>query len=98
VATTGEGVDELLAAFDDHAEYLRRSGEREQRALSRYATEIRRLVRADVDDLLEAELRGRGGTDELARGVLEGETDPYAVAQSVVEPLRECLEERADDD
>ncbi|RLM59532.1 methylmalonyl Co-A mutase-associated GTPase MeaB [Halobellus sp. Atlit-31R] len=101
VATTGEGVDGLVGAFDAHAAYLRDSGERETRARARYAEEIRRQVRADANELLEAELRRRGGVDALAARVLDRETDPYALAASVVGPLRECIEaefEQGDED
>ncbi|MGQ4555778.1 methylmalonyl Co-A mutase-associated GTPase MeaB [Halobellus sp. GM3] len=93
IATTGAGVDDLLAAFDAHADYLDQSGRREQQALRRYADEIRQLVRSDAAELLDAEIQRRGGADALARAVLDRETDPYAVAASIIDPLRECLEE-----
>ncbi|WP_311171183.1 methylmalonyl Co-A mutase-associated GTPase MeaB [Halobellus ordinarius] len=91
VATAGEGIDDLVAAFDAHADYLRQTGLREERALSRYAEEVRRLVRADANELLEAEIGRRGGMDSIARRIRDRETDPYAVAASIVDPLRECL-------
>ncbi|WP_144901732.1 methylmalonyl Co-A mutase-associated GTPase MeaB [Halobellus captivus] len=91
VATAGTGIDDLLAALDDHAAYLTRSAEGERRELDRIAEELRRLVRNDGNELLEAEIRRRGGIETLARRVRDGETDPYAVAESILEPLRDCL-------
>jgi len=98
VATTGGGIDELIDAFDAHADHLRDSGERETKARARYADEIRRLVRSDANDLLDEELRRHGGVDALAKRVYERETDPYAVAASIVGPLRDCVETRRERD
>ncbi|MFB6091341.1 MAG: methylmalonyl Co-A mutase-associated GTPase MeaB [Halobellus sp.] len=101
VATTGEGVDELLDALDAHAAWLRESGAREAKATQRHGAEIRRLVRTDLTELAEAELERRGGLDALAERVRARETDPYAVADAVVGPIRECVEagrDRPDDD
>jgi LAO/AO transport system kinase len=85
VATDGDGVDDLVDAFDAHAQYLHTSGAGVERARSRHAAEIRRLVREDANALLDAELRRRGGLDALADRVLAGETDPYSIASSVVD-------------
>ena len=85
VATHGDGVDDLVDAVDAHARYLRTSGADVERARSRHAADIRRLVREDANALLDAELRRRGGLDALADRVLAGETDPYTIASSVVD-------------
>ena len=100
VATAGEGIDDLVAAFDDHARHLRESGAGEARALSRHAAEIRRLAREDGNALLDAEIRRRGGIESLAERVHAGETDPYAVAASIVDPIAECVDavREADED
>ncbi|WP_424008242.1 methylmalonyl Co-A mutase-associated GTPase MeaB [Haloferax denitrificans] len=96
VATTGEGIDELVETLDDHRDYLDASGELAEKARKRAGEEIRQLLRSDVNRLLEAELDRRGGVEEFAEAVVEKETDPYAVAEDVIEPLRECLDDRDD--
>jgi LAO/AO transport system kinase len=96
VATSGDGVEDLLAALDDHGAYLDRTGERRERARSRYAEAIRRLLRTDAGELLEEELDRCGGIEELAEAVLDRETDPYTVADEVLEPLADCVRERRD--
>jgi LAO/AO transport system kinase len=97
VGTTGTGIDDLVGAFDAHARYLRESGAGRERARSRHAAEIRRLVREDTNVLLDAEIRRRGGLDALADRVLAGETDPYSAASAIVEPIADCVESgRAD--
>ncbi|RLM82219.1 methylmalonyl Co-A mutase-associated GTPase MeaB, partial [Halobellus sp. Atlit-38R] len=92
VATTGEGIDELVETLDDHRDYLDASGEVAEKARKRAGEEIRQLLRSDVNRLLEAELDRRGGVDAFAEAVVEKETDPYAVAEDVLEPFRECLD------
>ena len=97
VANTGEGVDALIEAFGAHAAYLRESGELAATERRRYAEEIRTLVRADVGALATAEIERRGGIDRLAERVRDRETDPYAVAEAIVGPIADCVEEAADD-
>ena len=92
VANTGEGVDELIAAFDAHAAHLRESGEIEATKRRRYAEEIRTLVRSDVGALAADEIERRGGVDRLAEAVRRRETDPYSVAAEVVAPIVDCVE------
>ena len=96
VATAGEGVDDLVGAFDAHTRYLRESGAGRQRARSRHAAEIRRLVREDANALLDAEIRRRGGVETLAERVLTGDTDPYAVASAIVGPIADCVDADAE--
>ncbi|WP_129114930.1 methylmalonyl Co-A mutase-associated GTPase MeaB [Halegenticoccus tardaugens] len=92
VATSGEGVDAFAEALSAHREYLESSGALVEKTRTRHAEEIRQLLRADAAAVLERELDRRGGIDALAEAVSERETDPYAVADEIVEPLRECVE------
>jgi LAO/AO transport system kinase len=94
VATHGEGVDLVIEAFDDHRSYLQASGTLDDRARTRYAEEIRTLLREDMGTLLEAEIEQRGGLEELAAAVHRRDTDPYAVADELLEPIEECIGER----
>ncbi|WP_423751234.1 methylmalonyl Co-A mutase-associated GTPase MeaB [Salinirarus marinus] len=96
VATSGEGVDDLVGAFDDHYDYLESTGALEEKARTRYAEEIRQLLRSDAASLLEEELDRRGGMDELVSSVLDRETDPYTVADDVIRPLADCVRDRRD--
>ena len=96
VANTGEGVEAFLEVLEDHAAWLRESGELEAQASQRYAAEIRTLLREDTASLVEEELDAQGGLDAHVQAVLDRETDPYEVADRVVEPLAECLRQRRD--
>ncbi|QPV63940.1 methylmalonyl Co-A mutase-associated GTPase MeaB [Halosimplex litoreum] len=98
VADRGEGIDDLIAAMDDHRTYLVESGQLAATARTRYAEEIRTLLREDVRELLAAEIDARGGLDEHVDAVVRRETDPYAVAEELLEPLADCVAERRERD
>lgn len=91
VATSGEGLDELLETFAGHREYLESSGALEEKARTRYAEEVRTLLREDAGRLLEGEIERRGGMEELVDRIAARETDPYTVADEVIEPLEAFL-------
>ncbi|UPV99551.1 methylmalonyl Co-A mutase-associated GTPase MeaB [Halorussus gelatinilyticus] len=93
VAKDGEGVEELVGTLADHADYLDASGLLEEKARMRYAEEIRNLLRDDVGTLLESEIERQDGIEAFAQQVLDRETDPYSVADEIIEPLEDCLEE-----
>ncbi|MDL5363647.1 methylmalonyl Co-A mutase-associated GTPase MeaB [Halalkalicoccus sp. NIPERK01] len=91
VATSGDGIDDLLSAFSAHREFLETSGVLEEKARTRYAEEVRTLLREDAGHLLEGEIERRGGMEELVDRIAARETDPYTVADEIIEPLKECL-------
>ena len=97
VATHGEGVDAFLDAIDDHHAHLDATGEAAAKASERYAEEIRTLLREDTAALLTAEIDARGGIGDLVDGVAAGETDPYGIADDVLDPVAACLRERRED-
>ncbi|WP_410765346.1 methylmalonyl Co-A mutase-associated GTPase MeaB [Haloferax sp. DFSO60] len=96
IATTGEGIDTFVETLDDHYEFLERTGELDEKAKQRAAEEIRQLLQGDIGALLEAELESQGGIDSFAEAIAARETDPYAVTEEILAPLRECLDETDD--
>jgi LAO/AO transport system kinase len=98
VATTGDGVADLAGAVDDHRDHLRQTGRMRDRARSRAAAEVRTLLRQDTADLVEAELRRRGGIEAVAERVADRETDPYTVADELLAPVQAALDRRQADD
>ena len=94
VATDGEGVDHLIGVLDDHYAHLRETDELARRERTRYAEKIRQLLRADAAALLEDELARHGGIDALVDEVQARESDPYTVADRIVDPLADCVEGR----
>ncbi|MEO6509774.1 MAG: methylmalonyl Co-A mutase-associated GTPase MeaB [Nocardioides sp.] len=82
VASTGEGIDDLLAEVDRHAAWLAESGELARRRTSR--------ARSEVEAIALATMRGRwaaaGGADldRLAARVAEGAADAYSAADELL--------------
>ena len=96
VAKDGEGVPNLVETLADHRAYLEESGLLERKERMRYAEEIRNLLRDDVGGLLEDEIERHGGMEQLVEAVRERETDPYSVADEIIAPIEDCLDELDD--
>lgn len=86
VATTGEGVPEVVEALTSHRAYLEESGELAQRRHARLRREIEVLALTDVQARF-AHLSGYADLDALAERVLAGELDPFAAADTLVKGL-----------
>ena len=82
VAARGEGVDDLVAALDDHRAYLDRSGERRRRRLARAESEIEAIALEQVR-VRFGDVRGSAGLAALAERVVAGDLDPYAAADEL---------------
>jgi len=77
VATTGEGVDELVRQLDRHRSWLESSGERERRRLARARDEVTALVFGVVRERLSV-------PDELAARVADGRLDVRDAADELL--------------
>jgi LAO/AO transport system kinase len=86
VAARGEGIDDLLAALDKHAEFLAASGERERRRQARAAAEVEAIALAALRARI-ADVHGSAALGTLAARVVGGELDPYAAADELVGTL-----------
>ncbi|MFB6094530.1 MAG: methylmalonyl Co-A mutase-associated GTPase MeaB [Halanaeroarchaeum sp.] len=95
VATDGTGLEDLLEVFDEHADWLSRTGRLEKMHRERYAADIRTLVRDDVAALMEEEIAAAGGMETLVDAVEANETDPYEIAADLVSPLADCVDRDA---
>ncbi|HEV2450898.1 MAG TPA: methylmalonyl Co-A mutase-associated GTPase MeaB [Streptosporangiaceae bacterium] len=86
VATTGEGVADLVARLDAHWSWLAGNGERERRRLARAREEVTALAVASIRHRM-GRLPEGNGLDEVAGRVAVGELDPYAAADQLVGTL-----------
>lgn len=89
VSKTGDGVEELVELFAEHAEFLDTSGLRTHKARTRTEEELRTLLREDTNRLIEQEIDTHGGIDRLVDEIMTGSTDPYAVANSIITEFAE---------
>jgi LAO/AO transport system kinase len=86
IAAKGEGLDEVVAEIDRHAEWLRSTGELAARRTRRARDEIEAIA---VTALRErwGDVHGRSELDELATAVAAGDSDPYAAAETLLAEL-----------
>jgi len=86
VASRREGIGEVVAALGAHRAWLERTGALVERRRGRAAGEIEAIafgvLRARIGDL-----RGDTRLEALAAKVVDGTTDPYAAADTVVAGL-----------
>ncbi|MEO6914173.1 MAG: methylmalonyl Co-A mutase-associated GTPase MeaB [Candidatus Baltobacteraceae bacterium] len=73
-ALSGDGVDDLWAAIEKHASYMRGTGELSQKRREAFTHQVRQLALGRLERRLEHELQS-----EVAAGV-----DPYAAAERVL--------------
>lgn len=85
VAKTGEGIEAFLEALEEHVTWLHETGQDEVRNRKQYAAEIQRLVREDMGRLIEQELAAAGGLEAKVDDVIARKTDPYTVADEILE-------------
>jgi GTPase len=88
VAQSGQGVDELVEAIDEHRAWMESSGELDRRRIRRARDEIESIavtaLRAKWGDV-----HGRTELDELAEQVAAGKSDPYRAADVLLDSFTE---------
>ncbi|MGI8867921.1 MAG: methylmalonyl Co-A mutase-associated GTPase MeaB [Mycobacteriales bacterium] len=82
VATRAEGIDDLLAALDKHAEWARRTGTGERRRQSRAAAEVEAIALGRLRQRLGV---GSDRLSSVALDVAAGTMDAYAAADLLLE-------------
>lgn len=83
VAEREEGVEEVLEALDKHRAWMEQTGTLRQRRLDRAAREVEAIAVRTLRDRM-GDVRAGRGLDELAAQVVDGRTDPYAAADTLV--------------
>ena len=86
VAAREEGIDDLVAALDKHREWLEHTGTLRERRLRRAADEVEAIAMVVLRERM-GDLRQGTGLDALAADVVDGRTDPYAAADTLVDAV-----------
>jgi LAO/AO transport system kinase len=88
VAQAGQGVDEVVAAIDEHRTWMQSTGELDRRRVRRARDEIEAIavtaLRARWGDVHQ-----RSELDDLAEQVVAGKTDPYRAADALLDAFTE---------
>ena len=83
----GSGIRELAAAVEAHRARAWQGPTAADRATRRATAHLGELIRALLADRAEAALAARGGLDAIAQGVVSHTTDPWTVAEQLVDTL-----------
>jgi LAO/AO transport system kinase len=86
VASNGTGMDEVVDAVERHAAWMDESGELTRRRHARVADEIEAIAVATLRERM-GDVHAAVALPKLAQRVLDGEIDPYAAADDLVEEL-----------
>ena len=86
VAAQREGLDELMEALDKHYAFIDASGELERRRERRAADEIEAIALESLRSRF-GRFGDHGALGTLARQVAQGQLDPYAAADVLVDQL-----------
>lgn len=87
VASTGQGIDQLVTALDDHRAWLEAGERLARRRHARARMQIRELALGTVRARAAA-VSGAAGLDALAGAVARRDLDPYAAADRLLDALR----------
>ena len=83
VALTGEGVNELLKAIEEHKKYLQ-TGAFDEKRRKKVEAELLEAINQRITDTLIAELKKEGKLEELIRKIMNREADPYSIADEIL--------------
>ncbi|WP_297421210.1 methylmalonyl Co-A mutase-associated GTPase MeaB [Thermococcus sp.] len=83
IAFTLKGVKPLWEAIKRHHEFLKRSGELDERRKKRAREEIKAIVAGEVARKVEGKLREEN-TEGLINAVVERKLDPYSAAERIM--------------
>jgi LAO/AO transport system kinase len=83
----GSGIRELAVAVETHRTRVWSGPDAAERARSRAAAHLGELVRALLADRATRAMTARGGVQELAQSVVERRSDPWTIAEQLVDAL-----------
>jgi LAO/AO transport system kinase len=86
-ATTGQGLDDLVAALARHQTRMQSSEAGKQRRRRRAEAQLRDLLGERLFARIDELLRPRGGLQAVAEQVAESRVDPYSAADTLVAQL-----------
>lgn len=92
ISLDGTGLDDLLAAIDQHREYLITSGNLENLQQQRLKKEVTGIVLHKLEDMLTMRFQQDQQVQSLLESVLNKSQDPYTAAQSIMSSLESWLQ------
>ena len=84
IAKSGEGTLELMEAIQEHRTWLNTSGEGDRRRKQRVGAYVKEIVKETMVRRLWQENNLKGELDKLLDDIMEGLTDPFSVAEEIM--------------
>jgi LAO/AO transport system kinase len=81
---TGDGIKELAHKTIEHLEFLKESGQYEQKGLKRSRDELQELMRYKLTRELYQKLEGRPEYEAAIKKIAERKKDPYTMAEQLI--------------
>lgn len=86
IAESGQGVDDIIWAVEEHRLYLQKSEEGKKRRSSRIRHEVEEILRRDIARIVEKEWEERSSND-LIEALASRRSDPYTEAGRLLEDI-----------
>ncbi len=86
IAESGQGVDDITRAVEEHRLYLQKSEEGKKRRSSRIRHEVEEILRRDIARIVEKEWEERSSND-LIEALASRRSDPYTEAGRLLEDI-----------
>ena len=84
VATSGEGIGDLVEGIMAHQDYLHNSDAMERAAFQRVEQELGLIFRDELERVIFKGLRGTGKKRRYIRSIIDGKSDPYTVIEEIL--------------
>ncbi len=88
VATTGEGLDELLEILDQHYEHFVATGELERFHLAKCRADFLGVLEETLSRYVLDEILSDGALDQLVASIASRKIDPYTAADEILARLK----------
>ncbi|HPP36927.1 MAG TPA: methylmalonyl Co-A mutase-associated GTPase MeaB [Thermosynergistes sp.] len=86
IAESGQGVDDITRAVEEHRLYLQKSEEGKKRRSSRIRHEVEEILRRDIARIVEKQWKERSSND-LIEALASRRSDPYTEAGRLLEEI-----------
>jgi len=84
VATSGEGISDLVEGIMAHQNYLHNSDAMERAAFQRVEQELGLIFRDELERVIFKGLKGTGKKRRYIRNIIDGKSDPYSVIEEIL--------------
>jgi LAO/AO transport system kinase len=85
VATSGEGIGDLVEGIMAHQDYLHNSDAMERAAFQRVEQELGLIFRDELERAIFNGLRGTEKKSCYIRSIMDGRSDPYTAIEEIPE-------------